>query len=145
MPSRQGHYAGVDRSVPGRTRLIRSIDPIKDQTYYLSSVAESKLSQVGSVHRRDRDHSSSRLITSLLPLKAIFPLSNLLKSQVRELARRYDLPTASRAESMGVCFIGERGRFGDFVCTSAIRPRAPRCLLGLTWPASSSIRLDRGR
>jgi tRNA U34 2-thiouridine synthase MnmA/TrmU len=51
--SRQGHYAGVDRSVPGRTRLIRSIDPIKDQTYYLSSVAESKLSQVGTMSRRD--------------------------------------------------------------------------------------------
>jgi tRNA-specific 2-thiouridylase len=44
-------------------------------------------------------------------------LGSIAKSDVRRLARYFGLPTAERAESMGVCFIGERGRFGDFVCT----------------------------
>lgn len=89
-----GHYAGLDHTPRGRTRLVRSHDPQKDQTYYLSSVPEEQLA------------------------KAVFPLAGLRKTQVRELARRWDLPTASRAESMGICFVGERGKFGNFVCKS---------------------------
>jgi tRNA U34 2-thiouridine synthase MnmA/TrmU len=47
----------------------------------------------------------------------LFPLANLTKStEVRELAKKFRLPTAEREESMGVCFIGEkRGKFGEFV------------------------------
>lgn len=48
----------------------------------------------------------------------MFPLGGIRKEDVRRLARHYDLPTAERAESMGVCFIGERGKFGDFICGS---------------------------
>lgn len=58
--------------------------------------------------------------------QAVFPLANIPKKDVRRLAHHYDLPTANRAESMGVCFIGERGRFGDFICTSIIH-RLPQC------------------
>ncbi len=37
----------------------------------------------------------------------MFPLGNYLKSEVRSLARRFDLPTAEKEESMGICFVGE--------------------------------------
>lgn len=49
-------------------------------------------------------------------MQAVFPLADIPKHRVRGLARDFDLPTAERGESMGVCFIGERGKFGDFVC-----------------------------
>ncbi|KDN36132.1 5-methylaminomethyl-2-thiouridylate-methyltransferase [Tilletiaria anomala UBC 951] len=83
-----GHYAGIrwERDADGRPhpRLVRCKDANKDQTYYLSSVPESAL----------------RL--------AHFPLIDLLKLQVKELAREHGLPTADRPESMGLCFVGER-------------------------------------
>lgn len=64
----------------------------KDQSYYLSQVASSQLE------------------------RAVFSLADIPKPKVRDLARAFKLPTAEREESMGVCFIGERGKFGDFVC-----------------------------
>lgn len=42
-----GHYAKVDWTEGGRTKLLRSADSTKDQTYYLSSVPEAQLSRVG--------------------------------------------------------------------------------------------------
>jgi len=71
--------------------LYRSADRHKDQTYYLSSVPESQLH------------------------KALFPIGHLTKPEVRELATRYSLPTASRSESMGICFVGEKGHFNQFL------------------------------
>lgn len=44
-----GHYAATDKTPEGRTRLLRSADQLKDQTYYLSSCSESQLSRVSSV------------------------------------------------------------------------------------------------
>ncbi|EJT50951.1 tRNA (5-methylaminomethyl-2-thiouridylate)-methyltransferase [Trichosporon asahii var. asahii CBS 2479] len=85
-----GHYARVKRSPDGAT-LHRALDANKDQTYYLSQVREEQLA------------------------KAVFPLAGIPKPSVRDLARHFNLPTAEREESMGVCFIGERGKFGDFV------------------------------
>jgi tRNA U34 2-thiouridine synthase MnmA/TrmU len=41
-----GHYAATDKTPEGRTRLLRSADELKDQTYYLSSCSESQLSRV---------------------------------------------------------------------------------------------------
>ncbi|KAE8230833.1 hypothetical protein CF326_g4162 [Tilletia indica] len=64
-------------------QLLRAVDPVKDQSYYLSSVPASRLEQ------------------------AHFPIGHLLKSEVRDIARRFDLPTANRKESMGLCFVGE--------------------------------------
>lgn len=67
------------------------MDRTKDQSYYLSSVSEDRLRQ------------------------SIFPLGAMLKQDVRALARRHALPTAERDESMGICFIGERGKFSTFL------------------------------
>ncbi len=113
-----GHYAAIDRSTPGRTRLLRARDPIKDQSYYLSSVPEAQLARV-CLPACPPLASCPFLRPDPSRPQAIFPLADLAKTRVRELAREYGLPTAEREESMGVCFIGERGRFGDFVGASA--------------------------
>lgn len=86
-----GHYARVGWSPEARPMLMRAKDRTKDQTYYLSSVAEAKLQH------------------------AHFALAGLLKPEVRELAAKYELPTAARKESMGICFIGTRGSDGKAI------------------------------
>ncbi|WWC92568.1 tRNA (5-methylaminomethyl-2-thiouridylate)-methyltransferase [Kwoniella dendrophila CBS 6074] len=87
-----GHYGRVDHSSSSTiSKLMRAKDHTKDQTYYLSQMNESQLS------------------------RTILPLGNLTKSTVRQLANYWNLPNANKEESMGVCFIGERGKFGDFI------------------------------
>ncbi|SPO34568.1 related to trna methyltransferase [Pseudozyma flocculosa] len=90
-----GHYAQVAWSPPEadadhstRPMLLRAKDRTKDQSYYLSSVREDRLAH------------------------AHFPLAPYLKSEVRQLAIRHELPTAARKESMGICFVGNRSRGG---------------------------------
>ena len=94
---RAGHYARKDwqectRAHSIRPRLLRARDATKDQTYYLSSIPENGLS------------------------RALFPLGELQKTQVRRLATESGLPTAVKEESMGICFVGERRKFSDFLC-----------------------------
>ncbi len=78
-----GHYAGVERS-PRGTHLIRAADANKDQTYFLAAVPASALAHV------------------------LFPLADLTKPQVREIARREGLANHDKPDSTGICFIGER-------------------------------------
>ncbi len=63
--------------------LLRAKDENKDQTYFLHQLSQKQLAQT------------------------LFPIGNYTKPQVRALARKFGLSTAERAESMGVCFIGE--------------------------------------
>jgi len=87
-----GHYARKTHHPQNhRPQLMRASDRSKDQTYYLSSIPESSLD------------------------KALFPLADISKTQVREIARAAGLHNASREESMGLCFVGERRRFNDFL------------------------------
>ncbi|KAI6045635.1 tRNA-specific 2-thiouridylase [Pisolithus marmoratus] len=92
-----GHYARkdwqehVDTLLP-RPRLLRARDLSKDQTYYLSSIPESSLS------------------------RALFPLGEMQKKEVRKLASKWGLPTAVKEESMGICFVGEKRKFNEFLC-----------------------------
>lgn len=58
-------------------------DTNKDQTYFLHQLNQEQLSRI------------------------MFPLGEYTKTEVRELARKFDLPTAEKGESMGICFIGE--------------------------------------
>lgn len=74
-----GHYA---RMIDGK--MLRGIDSNKDQTYFLSQVSREHLSNV------------------------LFPVGDLEKSRVREIAKEYDLITADKKDSTGICFIGER-------------------------------------
>lgn len=63
--------------------LLQSKDRNKDQTYFLHQLTQKQLAHT------------------------LFPIGGYTKPQVRALARKFGLPTAERAESMGVCFIGE--------------------------------------
>jgi tRNA-specific 2-thiouridylase len=81
-----GHYATLD----SEKRLCKGKDPNKDQSYFLHAVSQKALDKV------------------------LFPIGHLLKQEVRELARKFNLPTAEKKESMGICFIGKRD-FKPFV------------------------------
>lgn len=77
-----GHYAGIE-SVGGKLRLFMGEDDSKDQSYFLYRLDKSQLEYI------------------------IFPLSKMLKKDVRKIAENKKLPSAKRPESMGICFIGE--------------------------------------
>jgi tRNA-5-taurinomethyluridine 2-sulfurtransferase len=84
-----GHYARVERQ-GDLFVLKRAKDPIKDQTYFLAKLSQKQLSRV------------------------LFPIGHLLKSEVRALAEKFDLPTKSRKDSQGICFLGKI-KFSDFI------------------------------
>ncbi|KIM30983.1 hypothetical protein M408DRAFT_327893 [Serendipita vermifera MAFF 305830] len=92
-----GHYARIewDTSLHGKTsplpKLLRGVDRIKDQSYWLSSVSESNLRKV------------------------MFPIGHLNKTKLREMAEELQLPTAKRKESMGICFVGKKRSFPQFL------------------------------
>lgn len=84
-----GHYARVDHS--GKLpRLFKAIDETKDQSYFLSMLEANQLKDV------------------------IFPLGDLKKDEVRQIAKNANLATATKKDSTGICFIGER-HFGEFL------------------------------
>lgn len=84
-----GHYAQLEER-NGFVHLMQAKDPIKDQTYFLSRLNQTQLQ------------------------RALFPIGHLLKSEVRELAQQFDLPTKARKDSQGICFLGKI-HFGDFI------------------------------
>ena len=91
-----GHYARKGwKTPPGSTiprpQLLRSSDPTKDQNYYLSAIPEKGLE------------------------RALFPLGELTKADVRRIAGAAGLPTAQRDESMGICFVGQKRKFNEFL------------------------------
>ncbi len=77
-----GHYAWTEEQ-GGEPVLSMSPDPVKDQTYFLSQLSKKQLK------------------------KALFPIGKLQKSEVRKLAREFDLPNALRKDSQGICFLGK--------------------------------------
>ena len=81
-----GHYCIKDsQEVEGKTvyRLIQGKDKAKDQSYFLCQLSQNQLS------------------------KALFPIGELEKSKVREIAKELDLVTAEKKDSQGLCFIGK--------------------------------------
>ncbi|UUX34223.1 tRNA 2-thiouridine(34) synthase MnmA [Fundicoccus culcitae] len=85
-----GHYARTVKDFDGTVHLLRGVDDNKDQTYFLSQLSQAQLQ------------------------KAMFPLGHLNKKEVRQIAADYNLTTASKKDSTGVCFIGERN-FNEFL------------------------------
>lgn len=79
-----GHYARIERGADGEWRLLRARDAAKDQSYFLHGLTQDELAFVR------------------------FPLGELTKPQVRDLARRRGLPNADKVESMEVCFVAGR-------------------------------------
>jgi tRNA-specific 2-thiouridylase len=84
-----GHYARV-REVNGSYQLLKGLDANKDQSYFLHQLGQAALS------------------------RAIFPVGDLPKSEVRKLADQAGFQNAKKKDSTGICFIGER-KFKEFL------------------------------
>jgi tRNA-specific 2-thiouridylase len=84
-----GHYARV-AEIDGHWRLLKAADRSKDQSYFLHQLGQDQL-------------SATR-----------FPLGEMLKTDVREIARQAGLATHAKKDSTGICFIGERD-FREFL------------------------------
>lgn len=78
-----GHYARV-RERDGKFELLKALDASKDQSYFLHRLTQSQLS------------------------RTLFPLGELHKSKIRNIADELKLPNARKKDSTGICFIGER-------------------------------------
>jgi len=99
-----GHYARVERTEDGETKLLRGVDGNKDQTYFLHQLNQRQLA------------------------KAMFPIGDLPKPEVRRIAEQAGLATAKKKDSTGVCFIGERN-FKQFL--SGYLPAQPGPMIDL--------------
>lgn len=84
-----GHYARL-RSTDHEQELLEGADKNKDQSYFLWSLPRLRLQ------------------------RCLFPLSGYTKPQVRDIARRFGLPTAEKKDSQGLCFVG-KVNFGHFL------------------------------
>ncbi len=89
-----GHYCrreplldanGKQVTIDGRPqwRILEGVDPNKDQSYFLCQLTQEQLG------------------------KALFPIGDLTKPEVREIARQADLPSADKKDSQGICFVGK--------------------------------------
>lgn len=84
-----GHYAQTYFE-NGKHYLGTALDPVKDQTDFLAQITYSQVSRL------------------------MFPIGHLMKSQVREIAVSQNLPSASRKDSQGICFLGKIN-YNDFI------------------------------
>lgn len=73
-------------------RLLTAADPLKDQTYFLCTLNQSQLK------------------------RAMFPLGSLMKTRVKKIAEEQGfMDIAQKPESMGICFVGKRKKFDEFM------------------------------
>src|SRR5512140_1220221 len=84
-----GHYARISQE-GGRHRLLRALDPAKDQSYFLFTLGQGELRDL------------------------LFPVGEMSKPQVRALASRHRLPTSHKPASMEICFVPD-GDYAGFV------------------------------
>ncbi|MFZ3038596.1 MAG: tRNA 2-thiouridine(34) synthase MnmA [Polynucleobacter sp.] len=92
-----GHYARV-RHHGGRVQLLKALDASKDQSYFLHRLTQAQLTNV------------------------LFPLGEIPKTEVRQIAEQIGLHNARKKDSTGICFIGERP-FREFL--NRYLPRTP--------------------
>lgn len=78
-----GHYCRKTTDEKGVHHLLEGIDPNKDQSYFLCQLNQDQLA------------------------KALFPIGDKMKSEVRELAHKAGISTADKKDSQGLCFIGK--------------------------------------
>lgn len=84
-----GHYASTD-IIDGKVYLATAVDPVKDQTDFLARISYDQLSHL------------------------MFPIGNLPKAKVREIAIDVKMPNAFRKDSQGICFLGKIN-YNDFI------------------------------
>lgn len=77
-----GHYAQKEASGKNAWNLVRAVDQNKDQTYFLYRLSQDQLR------------------------KTLFPVGSFTKSEVRALAKDFNLPVAQKKDSQGICFLG---------------------------------------
>lgn len=85
-----GHYARIGEDENGNRVMLRGVDDNKDQTYFLNQLSPEQLEHV------------------------MFPIGEIVKPRVREIAVEAELATAKKKDSTGICFIGERN-FKEFL------------------------------
>lgn len=85
-----GHYARRRVLSNGQAAVLRGADPNKDQSYFLSLMTQHQV-----------EH-------------ALFPTGEMLKPEVRDVARRFALPVAEKKDSQGICFLGQV-KMSDFL------------------------------
>lgn len=95
-----GHYARLTQDENGQIQLLKAVDEAKDQSYVLHVLTQEKIR------------------------KALFPLGEYTKPQIRELAREFRLPVANRAESQDLCFLGN-GDYRSFLLRNAAQTAVP--------------------
>jgi tRNA-specific 2-thiouridylase len=78
-----GHYCRRRETPDGRVELLSGLDRNKDQSYFLCQVSQEQLQ------------------------RALFPIGDLQKSEVRAIAEKIGLPTAAKKDSQGLCFVGK--------------------------------------
>jgi tRNA-uridine 2-sulfurtransferase len=78
-----GHYAIIDRGENQRRRIRKGVDATRDQSYVLWGLSQEALA------------------------RTLMPLGGLLKTEVREIARKHGLRTAEKAESREICFVAD--------------------------------------
>ena len=78
-----GHYCRKETLPDGTCRILEGTDPNKDQTYFLCQLTQEQLR------------------------KALFPIGDIVKPEVRRLAKEADLPSAEKKDSQGICFVGK--------------------------------------
>jgi len=92
-----GHYARVgvltNQGSPHPV-LLRARDKLRDQAYFLAAIDPKALENV------------------------VFPIGDMTKEQVRQIAKDAGLPVAAKPKSVGLCFVGKRRSFADFLGTS---------------------------
>ena len=77
-----GHYARI-KEKNNIFKIIKGKDSNKDQSYFLWQLNQEQLSKI------------------------IFPIGNYLKSEIREMAKKFNLPMAEKKDSQGICFLGQ--------------------------------------
>ncbi len=97
-----GHYCNIIKR-NGKTFLAKAADQNKDQTYFLNSIRKANRN-------------------------VMFPLGDLIKDEVRQIASVYGLSTAEKKDSTGICFIGERN-FKNFLSGYIPMKRGNICTL----------------
>ena len=94
-----GHYAST-RTIDGKVWLATAADPVKDQTDFLARISYDQLRHL------------------------MFPIGELPKSRVREIAIETRMPNAYRKDSQGICFLGKIN-YNDFIRRHLGEKRGP--------------------
>jgi tRNA-uridine 2-sulfurtransferase len=102
-----GHYARLRKDQNGITQLLRGVDQHKDQSYVLHGLTQNKLA------------------------RTIFPLGDYTKPEIREMAHKYQLPSAARPDSQDLCFVGN-GDYRDFLVRNAPETSSPGPIIDST-------------